>query len=211
IGEWCDLLPHVDPIRHALEGEWKCDDSRLVAASNARPAVLAVPLIPTGAYEIDVTFTPGFDRVPVQLYRNEMQYKNRFHDFRLTLPLGETFIKLGVVKDASSDFVRALLDGENKPLKFPGAWSRFRVHPYENPAASRLRVRVIPQGERASVEVWSDRKRLVRWEGLLRDLPQFGDADSEPRCLRIESPDGGCEVYELELRPLSGTVRLGVQ
>ena len=55
-GKWTDLLALVDPVKDAVAGKWQRRGATVVVAQPAKPAKLAVPVVPQGDYELEVRF-----------------------------------------------------------------------------------------------------------------------------------------------------------
>lgn len=61
VGQWTELLPMVDPRRHAKGGEWKTRGDTLEVAAAESSGRAMVPVIPRGSYAIKVEFTRKAD------------------------------------------------------------------------------------------------------------------------------------------------------
>jgi hypothetical protein len=56
-GQWADLLTRIDTKKHDIAGNWKLQDGQLSVAPQKGLAALLLPVVPRGAYDVEIEFT----------------------------------------------------------------------------------------------------------------------------------------------------------
>ncbi|HEY1068174.1 MAG TPA: hypothetical protein VGE52_18770, partial [Pirellulales bacterium] len=212
LNQWVDLAGYVDPFQHALGGFWERDGEKLVAEDGIQDCRLAVPVVPTGAYELDLGIYRGLHPIgkPRRTYSG-MEQPQAPNDFQFVFPVGDRYARIAWASSGPVDYrldgqpdYRVLLGNGSKRLRsgksatFDEIGSRY--------VSCQLTVDAV--SPRTEIVLWKQRERDLNWAGRLTDLPTAAGTAVEPRCFRIESPYGGAEVRSLWLRVLSGPVRL---
>jgi len=148
-GTTADLLKQIDPKRHRLTGEWLFRGGRLVGTPGLTgTAALHIPLVPTGAYELQMDFvrTAGDGIIG------------------LLLPVGQQrcVILLDYRPGVHGIDTVAGQRADNNSTTTRGALQTGR--PY------RLQIKVVPDGSEASVTVSLDDRPLFFYRGPAQDL-----------------------------------------
>jgi len=189
-GGWVDCLRLVDLRKHAVQGKWEQKGGTFrVAGRKGGCDRLAIPVEPTGGYELEVSFvrTAGDDAVVV------------------CFPVGPSACRLGL--SASGGEVSGLdrIDRQDIPQSpaavRPGALVNGQVH------VLRLAVRI--RETEAEIVAALDGKPCVRWQGPTASLQLSGDWRlPDPKCPALGAGDATVEFRLARMRPLSGRLVL---
>lgn len=150
---WLDLLPLVDPHRHALRGAWEVRDAKLTGGRGDWDSII-LPVVPNGDYRIHV----GFKRLEGS------------GDVAVLFPVGtsrECFILSAYNGDVGG---LVLLQGRDEGER-PDSVRPSRL---ENGRQYELQIQVTLKGHSANIDVTLDGKTYYTWAGPQSDLSSAG-------------------------------------
>ena len=184
-GKAVDLLPLIDPAGDRVRGEWKV--GRELSSTPSGDATIQLAAAPHGSYELRARFT-----------RTAGKYSVNYH-----LPVGPAscLLVLSGYQDGDVSGL-ATIDGKGPDQNVT------RVRPAGIVTGRRhdLLVRVLVDGDGATVAAELDGKPYLRWTGPTSALKGGGIPD--PARLAVGSYEGTAVFHRLELRVLSGYARL---
>jgi hypothetical protein len=142
---WIDLVPLVDPKKHAVRGQWERQGTGLAIVGWTDFGRLTIPGVLHGGYDLKVRFARGSGEGIVGII----------------VPVGAADIQLvlGYQKDAC--YGLAELGGKD------AASNQTTVRPgkIENNRTYDVRIKVRPEDHEAAVRVAIDGKYTIRWRG----------------------------------------------
>ncbi|HEY1064707.1 MAG TPA: hypothetical protein VGE52_01295, partial [Pirellulales bacterium] len=137
----------------------------------------------------------------------EVKFVRRDGDDTISVgvPVGDRHVNIALSAERGRAHAIYTVDGkgaDNNPASVkPGALVNGREY--------TLDVKVVPNGDRAQIEVQLDGRRLIRWEGRTASLSQSPGTREDPLCIWLEAADARVTYREARLRVRSGAVRLG--
>jgi len=186
-GASADLLKQIDPKKHRLTGEWLFRGGRLAGIPGPTGAAgLHIPVLPTGAYELQIDFTRTSGEGMIGL---------------LT-PVGgqRCVVALDCRPGVHGIDVVAGQRADNNPTTSRGAIQTGRTY--------RLQIKVVPEESEASVTVSLDDRPLVFYRGPAQDLQLHKDFIIRGVTGMALLSRCNVAIHSLELRPRSGRVLL---
>ena len=149
MGQWVDLLSHIDPARDRVSGAWSLHEMKL-SCDPEQAARIELPVVVHGGYDLQVEFTRTSGR----------------DDVDTIIPVGSHECSVALNGSGSgSDNGLSMIDGQTPyEGKNPTAVHDMKL---ENGHLYRLliQVRILPSN-RASIDVALDGRRLLpHWEG----------------------------------------------
>jgi tetratricopeptide (TPR) repeat protein len=187
-GKWTDCMPLINPDKHTVMGKWEVKNGALVSEEvRGKWAHIMIPMIPEGAYELEVAFvrTRGNDSVNVQL------------------PMGTTACCLalswGKGECAGLDRVKDKVPRDNETSVKPCV--------LENGREYVVAARVLPRGDEVEVYVTLDGKPYIKWRGPASDLKSGFSELTKLKSPAVCVFSGALELRRARLRMISGELK----
>jgi hypothetical protein len=183
-GKWIDLLRWIDPEKDTVKGKWQRTAAGLVVAPG-RESRITVPIAPAGAYELELKVIRGPGK-----------------------ECGHTILPVG---NAIVLFVLNGWDGARSGLSNIGGKDAAQNGTAVPPASIRIgqpfgvKVKVVPEGDQASVNVALDGKPYVAWKGPQSALTIHPDyVMPNKKCLGFGAYQSQLTIQSARLKMLSG-------
>ncbi len=192
-GERVDLLSHVDPPRHAVEGEWRMDSGELVIEAERDLSRLALPVVSRGSYELRAAFTRSASFHPHRAVGFLLPVGNR----RVMLALDHGGNRVSGLATINGVGVGDTKNADNPTNVNPGQLEDGRRY--------QLTVHVITRGNAASVRVDLDGEEYLKWTGPLSAYDTRRSSDvSTPGVFGLNAAAVSVTFHKLELEMLDG-------
>ncbi len=195
VGKWIDLLEMVKLPEHAQVGKWQRNGEaiRCEPASDAR---FMVPVALRGSYELDCEFT------------RQTGSETAF----IVLPIGIS--SCSVILSGWGGFVSGLhlVDGRECNAIDVSTGAATRPGKLLNNKRYKLRIEVIQDDDRVTVQADLDELRFVSWKGRASQLSNFGSHIVPcSQAVGVGAHQGQLDVHKLTLRLKPGykAYRLG--
>ena len=185
--KWTDCLALVDPDKHTITGKWQSSGGVLVGDGDGKAARLMLPMVPLGAYEVEIAFvrTKGDGGVFVYLPMEKTSCC-----FALAWGRGE----------ASG------LDQLNKKNPRDGEAS-VKPAKLENGREYALALRILPRGDEVEVLAALDGKSYFRWRGPTSALSLSIGELKNIKAPAVNLTSGALELRRARLRMISGEMK----
>jgi tetratricopeptide (TPR) repeat protein len=187
-GKWIDCLSLVNPEKHALLGTWQARGSGFVCEEvRGKWAHLMIPVVPEGAYELEVALMRKGNKDTVSVY----------------LPMGTT----------SCGFM--LVQGNNQAAGLDRVFDKgprdsefgVRTVSWENEREYVAAIKVLPRGSNVEVCVTLDGKPYFEWRGPATALKSGIGELSKLKSPAVCASSTAVEVRRARLRMISGELK----
>jgi tetratricopeptide (TPR) repeat protein len=187
-GKWVDCLPLVKPEKHALLGTWQARGSGFQCEEvHGKWAHLMIPVVPEGAYELEVALMRKGAKDTVSVY----------------LPMGTTSCCFMLVQGNNlAAGLDRIFDKSPRDSEFA-----VRTVSWENEREYVAAIRVLPRGSDVQVCVTLDGKPYFEWRGPATALKCGLGELSKLKSPAVSASSTAVEVRRARLRMISGELK----
>ena len=187
-GKWVDLLPLVDPAKHAVKGTWQRTHQGLL--SDGQPGSrVALPVQVAGSYEFEFRF--------IRTSRKVVNARLITASFAVGRPAARLILGGWANSRSGLEPVHGKPYRENETTVSPGGLQDGRAYV--------AHIRVEPRGDDATIAVTLDGKPYIAWRGPQSAL---GSASANAPSLTLGAGEAYAYFQSARLRMLTGEARL---
>jgi RNA polymerase sigma factor (sigma-70 family) len=181
---WQDLLATIDPDKHTIgQGIWRLKEGKLTGYPAAHGAVLRVPVVPRGNYELRARWQPKNSGSHVSFVLTHGD------DRRASVEIMTPWDCAGL---GDLNGVRPDINETRRAVKVkPGV-------------AHDVAIRVVVEGPTIEVVATLDREEIVNWTGKRSEVEHEYLAPPKPVSLGLAVAGDSSIFHQLQLRMLSG-------
>jgi len=187
-GKWVDCLPLVKPEKHALMGTWQARGSGFQCEEvHGKWAHLMIPVVPEGAYELEVALMRMGAKDTVSVY----------------LPMGTTSCIFTLVQNNNQAAgLDRVFDKSPRDSEFG-----VRTVSWENEREYVAAIKVLPRGSDVQICVVLDGKPYFEWRGPATALKCGLGELSKLKSPVVSASSTALDVRRARLRMISGELK----